>query len=136
MRVGCDRGDYINYSQASTKDPVDGKARSESNIIINASLLSDNIHKQRQRCYPFRFGSNALAIIYMANTMVIPEMNQVVDEIEFSSIKMLVVTTLQYMVVLTTLVIPSYMMIQQCERANSPFYHQIINKVSKFFDSR
>jgi hypothetical protein len=71
----------INYSDASTMTPAD-QTRSESNMIINVSLLTEKVHRERQ-C--FTFGSKTLAIIYMANTMVIPEMNQIVEEIVFSS---------------------------------------------------
>lgn len=66
----------------------------------------------------------------MANTMVIPDMNQIQNEINFNSIKMLAITIFQYLSFMMCICIPSYMMIKQCEKHNSPFYNQVLSEVN------
>jgi hypothetical protein len=77
-----------------------------------------------------------LAVIYMANTMVIPEMNQVQNEVSFASVRLFIITITQYLSLLLCICIPSYMMIRQCETSNSPFYNQVIAEVPHILDPR
>ncbi|CAD8091334.1 unnamed protein product [Paramecium sonneborni] len=78
----------------------------------------------------FQFGSSILAVLYMANTMLIPNMNQLFIEISFDNPLKMIISVIVYWLLSFLILIPCYLVIQICKQEGNPIYAHIIKQDS------
>ncbi|CAD8079530.1 unnamed protein product [Paramecium sonneborni] len=78
----------------------------------------------------FQFGSSILAVLYMANTMLIPNMNQLFIDISFDNPLKMVISVVIYWLLSFLILIPCYLVIQICKQESNPIYAHIIRQDS------
>ncbi|CAD8175314.1 unnamed protein product [Paramecium octaurelia] len=78
----------------------------------------------------FQFGSSILAVIYMANTMLIPNMNQLFIDVSFDNPLVMVVSVIMYWLLSFLILIPCYLVIKVCKQEGNPIYAYIIKQDS------
>ncbi|CAD8154527.1 unnamed protein product [Paramecium octaurelia] len=84
----------------------------------------------------FQFGSSILAVIYMANTMLIPNMNQLFIDISFDNPLKMVISVIMYWLLSFLILIPCYLVIKICKQEGNPIYAHIIKQDSnKIYNS-
>ncbi|CAD8158071.1 unnamed protein product [Paramecium pentaurelia] len=78
----------------------------------------------------FQFGSSILAVIYMANTMLIPNMNQLFIDISFDNPLKMIISVIIYWLLSFLILIPCYLVIKICKKEGNPIYAHIIKQDS------
>lgn len=77
----------------------------------------------------FSFGSSFIAVVYMANTMVIPNMNQLYTELDFKNITDIPLSMIAYWMLMALIIIPCYLVIKLCRDSVNPIFAHLIKEV-------